>query len=90
MKRIFLFLAILAMSACGNEKAALTDEHPQFPIPHNGVSECVNCHPVSYFEINCQTCHAHSQQVLDPLHMGVGGYVFEAEGCFNCHPDGKR
>src|SRR6516164_1266430 len=69
-----------------------TFNHTYFPIPHHG-SVCSDCHLVStnYATFSCINCHtqpAHSQVQTDPQHDGVGGYVYGATTCYNCHKGG--
>lgn len=67
-----------------------TFNHTWFQIPHNG-SICSDCHLVStnYATFSCINCHtrsgAHNQTSTDQIHQGVGGYVYGATTCYNCH-----
>jgi hypothetical protein len=63
-----------------------------FPInsgPHN--KDCFECHLTSNFrEFSCIDCHKHEKTNMDNKHSTVGGYVYESQACFSCHPDGKK
>jgi hypothetical protein len=80
--------------SCHNTTSWLgaTFNHTFFPIPHHG-SVCSDCHLVStnYATFSCINCHtqpAHNQRQTDPQHDGVGGYVYGATTCYNCHKGG--
>lgn len=67
------------------------DHQPFFPIPHEGVSECTDCHlggDVSDF--SCTHCHEHVQSEADDEHREVNGYVWTSDACLDCHPDGRQ
>jgi len=63
-----------------------------FPIysgAHNGEWDaCVDCHtnPADYMQFTCTTCHTNPETNND--HNGVGGYVYQSDACFACHPTG--
>jgi len=67
-----------------------TFNHTWFRIPHNG-SVCSDCHLVStdYAKFSCIDCHtranAHNKGSTDQNHQGVGGYVYGATTCYDCH-----
>jgi hypothetical protein len=67
-----------------------TFNHTWFRIPHNG-SVCSDCHLVStdYAKFSCIDCHtranAHKKGSTDQNHQGVGGYVYGATTCYDCH-----
>jgi len=71
-------------------------EHdPYFPI-YSGKHEdewntCADCHHVpGNFEIfSCIDCHEHRRSEMDEAHEDVGGYVYESNACYACHPDGE-
>ena len=68
-------------------------DHPDFPIPHQGVSSCGDCHPNSsnYQTFTCTDCHAHEKNQMDDEHQGeVGGYVYDSDACLDCHPQGRE
>lgn len=66
----------------------------EFPItrgfPHV-ATECNDCHGglPSFKDFTCMSCHEHSQEVLDPIHVGLNDY-YEAEQCYACHPQGRK
>jgi hypothetical protein len=54
---------------------------------------CSDCHAnrSSYSEFTCLVCHAHSDPVkMAGKHLNVGGYVYESQACYACHPQGSR
>lgn len=64
--------------------------HTWFPTNHgnaNGV--CSSCHtnPSNYAVFSCTNCHAKNQ--TDQQHQGVGGYVYNSNNCYQCHPNGQ-
>ena len=66
-----------------------------FPIysgEHNGEwNECIECHNVdgNYQIFTCVECHDHNQPDTDEEHNGIGGYIYESNACFECHPTGS-
>jgi len=66
-----------------------------FPIysgKHNGEwNLCTDCHtnPTNYAQFSCIDCHTHNQAQTDPQHNGIGGYSFNSEACYACHPTGE-
>jgi hypothetical protein len=67
-----------------------------FPIysgRHRGAwSNCQDCHvnPGNFGVFECITCHAHSNQgELANRHHEVGGYVYQSQACYRCHPRGS-
>lgn len=71
-------------------------DHPQFPIfsgRHAGEwDSCQTCHvqPNDFAVFSCLTCHEHNQADMDDEHDGVGGYVYQSEACYSCHPNGEE
>jgi len=64
-----------------------------FPInsgDHSGF-DCSDCHLQSqnYSSFSCIDCHEHNQGDMDDEHDGEGGYVWNSNACYNCHPDGS-
>jgi hypothetical protein len=56
---------------------------------------CADCHGTTKApaDLRCLGCHAgsvpHDDQVLiDGLHLGLGGYAYDAATCVGCHTDG--
>lgn len=66
-----------------------------FPIysgSHNGAwNSCTDCHqnPSNYAEFTCISCHEHNQGETDNKHEEVGGYVYNSQACYECHPTGS-
>jgi len=66
-----------------------------FPIysgKHAGKwTSCSTCHdvPTNYAQFTCFGCHPHSDQAgTDERHREVGGYRYDSQACYSCHPDG--
>jgi hypothetical protein len=71
-----------------------TFNHNQFPInsgDHSNLT-CQQCHqvPSNFTIFTCISCHAHNQKEMDDEHDRVGGYTYNSNACYNCHPDGKE
>ncbi len=71
------------------------DQH--FPIysgNHEGVwNSCTECHTnnSNYNFFSCIDCHEHSNQAdMRDEHDDVGGYRFESNACYSCHPNGRE
>jgi hypothetical protein len=68
-----------------------------FPI-YSGVhkgrwSTCSDCHinPNDRTQFECILCHAHSDPVETASHhSGVGGYQYNSQACYSCHPRGRK
>jgi hypothetical protein len=62
-----------------------------FPIKsgrHAGFS-CTDCHLTSnYNQFSCIDCHTHSKSTVDAGHSDVGGYSYNSQACYSCHPRG--
>jgi hypothetical protein len=64
-----------------------------FPIysgTHNGEwDQCVDCHTTHLTMASSPvwTCHANPE--TDQQHAGVGGYIYESNACYACHPTGE-
>jgi hypothetical protein len=52
-------------------------------------NQCSDCHfnSSNYSLFTCLTCHAPGE--TEDEHDEVGGYVYESNACFQCHPDGE-
>lgn len=85
-------------ATCHTESAWIpaTFEHDAayFPI-YSGAHEstwqtCNECHtsPGNYMLFSCIDCHEHNQADMDDEHQGVGGYQYNSQACFDCHPTG--
>lgn len=65
-----------------------------FPIysgKHNGEwVSCNECHtvPNNYSLFSCIDCHEHNPGDTQDEHNEVGGYIYESNACFQCHPTG--
>lgn len=75
------------------------DNHDEefFPIysgTHRGAwNSCTDCHTSSnnFSSFSCIDCHEHNDQSrMAKKHDDVGGYRFESNACYNCHPDGRE
>jgi hypothetical protein len=64
-----------------------------FPIASgNHQFGCSQCHVNSgnYAVFECIRCHEHNQSQTDRDHRGVGGYSYDSQACFRCHPRGRE
>jgi hypothetical protein len=62
-----------------------------FPIdngPHARL-DCVECHQASTREFSCTLCHEHEKRRTDEEHREVGGYQYNSQACYACHPNGR-
>ncbi len=64
-----------------------------FPISsgrHAGIS-CSGCHAGGLLpaQLSCTGCHEHAQARMADEHDDVGGYVWQSQSCYGCHPSGK-
>ncbi|MGB4848481.1 MAG: hypothetical protein WBP41_11215, partial [Saprospiraceae bacterium] len=55
----------------------------------NKWDQCSDCHTNSnnYSVFTCITCH--QQASTNQHHQGVGGYQYNSNACYNCHPNGE-
>lgn len=67
-----------------------------FPIYSGNHAEewntCSECHTTSgnFSVFSCTNCHEHSnQEDVNSDHEGVGGYIYESNACYQCHPQGN-
>ena len=64
-----------------------------FPInsgPH-APNSCSDCHLTSnYQDFSCIDCHKHEQPNMDEKHSSVGGYSYNSQACYSCHPNGRH
>jgi hypothetical protein len=78
------------------EDADFNHDQMYFPIysgSHEGEwQECADCHvvPNDFGVFECIFCHEHNQADMDDEHEDVGGYMYESQACFNCHPNGEE
>jgi len=83
-------------TAPGWKPAKFAQHDVLFPIysgKHNDAwSSCTDCHKVAsdYAVYTCTDCHDHNKSDMDSKHSGVGGYIYESNACFSCHPTGSR
>jgi hypothetical protein len=67
---------------------------PIFSGTHRGKwSSCSDCHvsPGNFQVFECIRCHEHSNQAMvDTIHWGISGYVYQSAACYRCHPTGQR
>lgn len=69
-----------------------TFNHP-FPItngPHSHF-DCSACHvsPGNFRVFSCIDCHEHNQADTNAHHRRVGGYTYNSQACYHCHPNGQ-
>jgi hypothetical protein len=75
--------------------AAFDHDAQYFPISrgkHSGRwASCATCHtmPDDYRIFTCLQCHQHDQSRMDSEHSGIGGYVYDSNACYSCHPTGS-
>ena len=67
-------------------------DHVWFPINsgrHAGNS-CSACHKdaTNYKSFTCLTCHDRGS--TDSEHRGIGGYSYNSQACYSCHPQGRE
>jgi len=67
-----------------------------FPIysgKHRGEwNVCTDCHTnaSNYKVFSCINCHEHNNKSeVDKDHQGVGGYSYDSQACYRCHPTGN-
>jgi len=76
------------------EPSTFDHDSQYFPIysgKHNNEwNLCSECHTNSsnYSIFSCIDCHEHNQSEMNSEHDDVGGYVWESNACYECHPDG--
>ena len=87
---------------CHNETAwtpsTFNHDDMHFPIysgKHQGEwgNNCASCHMNAndYSVFSCIDCHEHDDPAdLADEHDDVGGYQYNSNACFNCHPDGEE
>ena len=68
--------------------------HTFFRLPHPALGTaavCSDCHinSADYSQFSCINCHttpcSHGKTGTDQEHTNVGGYVYAATTCYNCH-----
>jgi hypothetical protein len=64
-----------------------------FPIysgAHRGQwTSCASCHTnaTSFASFTCLTCHRQAE--TNGHHAEVGGYRYDSQACYSCHPSGR-
>jgi hypothetical protein len=77
------------------EPSTFNHDGQYFPIysgKHQGEwNSCVECHtsPGNFSLFSCIDCHEHNQADTDEEHEGIGGYIYNSEACYACHPTGE-
>ncbi len=69
------------------------NDFPIFSGKHKGEwSQCTDCHldPSNYSVFTCTDCHKHRKSKMDEEHDEEGGYIYESNACYKCHPDGDK
>jgi hypothetical protein len=63
----------------------------RFPIKsgrHAGFA-CTDCHLTANYNVfSCIDCHSHTKSDMDSRHSDVGGYSYNSQACYSCHPNG--
>ncbi|PLX03779.1 MAG: hypothetical protein C0595_05790 [Marinilabiliales bacterium] len=78
------------------EPSTFDHDSQYFPIysgEHNNEWDlCSECHtdPSNYSVFSCIDCHEHNQSDMNSEHEGVGGYVWDSNACYECHPNGEE
>ncbi len=59
-------------------------------VPDETIA-CTSCHknPTDNSQATCLGCHAHFEDVLQPIHDGIAGYAWQDSSCLFCHPHGE-
>jgi hypothetical protein len=66
-----------------------------FPLDHGltppgTLSKCDVCHPTSYIEYTCYTCHEHQVDEIRLKHLEEGINEQDLPKCVECHPTGIK
>ncbi len=74
--------------------AAFPDHDALFPIdsgPHSRF-DCADCHPdaTDLGVFTCTTAACHPRSETDEHHDEVGGYTYQDNACYDCHPRGTH
>ena len=69
----------------------LAAPHDDFPLPHNGVEACADCHLPKLAEtgFSCTSCHRHREPDAAADHVAVPGFEWDTGRCVYCHPTGQ-
>jgi len=70
---------------------ALLPDHT-FPLDHGeqGVLACSTCHPATFREYTCYTCHEHQPANIEAKHAEEGIIGERLTQCAACHPNGRK
>ena len=62
-----------------------------FPLDHGGQGEiaCQVCHPSSYAQHTCYTCHEHQPDPITASHLQAGITLEQIPNCVGCHTTGE-
>lgn len=67
---------------------------PIFSGKHKGEwNDCIECHTVAgdFSQFSCIDCHEHNDaNKLAKKHDEVGGYQYNSQACYQCHPKGDE
>ncbi|GAB4245751.1 MAG: hypothetical protein Kow0027_06360 [Saprospiraceae bacterium] len=67
---------------------------PIFSGKHKGEwNDCIECHTVAgdFKQFSCIDCHEHNNpSKLADKHDDVGGYQYNSQACYQCHPKGEE
>jgi len=70
-------------------QAVFTHNFPIQSGKHAGFA-CTDCHLNANYNIfSCIDCHTHSKNEMDDKHDDVGGYAYNSQACYACHPNGQ-
>ena len=63
--------------------------HTQFPLTSRHNVPCAQCHTTAanFRVFSCTVCHARGE--MDSKHRGRGGYIYDSNACYSCHPNGR-
>jgi hypothetical protein len=71
-------------------QASFDHRFPIFSGKHARLS-CSDCHTTAnYYEFSCINCHEHSKSEMDDEHKSIGGYAYNSQACYACHPAGQK
>jgi hypothetical protein len=73
------------------EPIGAIDHDPFFPVAPPSVHEeisCRECHvaPEDRSVLGCTSCHEHSAQPMNDIHVGMPDYTWDSPACVTCHP----
>ncbi len=60
-----------------------------FPLNHGGAEQaCATCHPNTYTNYTCYSCHEHQQTKIEASHDAQNISREKLVNCYECHPTG--